>query len=88
MPANFATFISTYPWIVLLVILWTIPWKGVALWKAARNGRIGWFIAFLILNTLAILEIIYIFYFSKKRFPPRDFATGEVKSIDGNRKII
>lgn len=47
--------------------LWTIPWKGVALWRAAKNSRKKWFIALLVLNTLAVLEIIYIFYFSKKR---------------------
>lgn len=52
-------------WYILLAILWTIPWKGVALWRAARNCHKGWFVALLILNTLGILEIIYIFIFSK-----------------------
>ena len=54
------------PGIALLVFLWTIPWKGVALWKAARQKDKKWFIAILLLNTLAILEIFYIFVFSKK----------------------
>lgn len=54
-------------WPLLFFAIWTIPWKGVALWKAARNGHKGWFVAILLLNTLAILEIIYIFGFSKKR---------------------
>jgi len=53
--------------LMLLVVLWTLPWKGVALWKAAQNKQKGWFIALLVLSTLAILEIIYIFYFSKKK---------------------
>jgi len=53
--------------ILLLILLWVLPWKGVALWKAAKNAHKKWFIALLILNTLAILEIIYIFYFSKKK---------------------
>ncbi len=52
---------------LLLILLWTIPWKGVALWKAAKNSHKKWFIALLLINTLAILEIIYIFYFSKPR---------------------
>ena len=52
------------PLFIFLTLLWTIPWKGVALWKAAKNGHKKWFIALLILNTFAILEIIYIFYFS------------------------
>lgn len=62
-------FVLENQWILLLIIAWTLPWKGVALWKSARNKQTGWFIALLILNTLAILEIIYIFYFSKKRSP-------------------
>lgn len=52
---------------LLAIIIWVIPWKGVALWKAARNGHKIWYIALLILNTMALLEIIYIFFFSKKK---------------------
>lgn len=44
-----------------------MPWKGVALWKASRNSHKIWFIALFLLNTLAVLEIIYIFFFSKKK---------------------
>lgn len=51
--------------ILLLIILWTLPWKGIALWKAARLSHKKWFIAILILNTLAILEIFYIFTIAK-----------------------
>ena len=50
-----------------LALIWVLPWKGVALWKAAKNSHKKWFVAILILNTLAILEIVYIFYFSRKR---------------------
>jgi len=53
--------------VLFLLLLWVLPWKGVALWRAARNAQKKWFIVLLILNTLAILEIIYIFYFSKPR---------------------
>ena len=60
-------FILGNSWVFLLIALWAIPWKGVALWKSAKNKQLGWFIAMLVLNTLAILEIIYIFYFSKKK---------------------
>jgi len=60
-------FILQNSWILLLIALWTLPWKAKALWKSAKNSQKGWFIALLILNTLAILEIVYIFYFSKKK---------------------
>ena len=59
-------FILENQWIILLIIIWVLPWKAVALWKASRNNQKVWFTALLIFNTLAILEIIYIFYFSKR----------------------
>jgi len=52
--------------ILLLATLWTLPWKGVALWKAARLKEKGWFIALLLVNTLGLLEMLYIFVFSKR----------------------
>lgn len=45
----------------LLVAVWSLLWKGLALWRAAKRGDMWWFIAFLFLNTLGILEIIYLF---------------------------
>ena len=50
---------------VLLLALWTIPWKGVALWKAARFSHQKWFIVFLIVNSIGLLEIFYIFYIAR-----------------------
>lgn len=60
-------FLIENQWIILLAALWSLPWKGVALWKAAKNNQSGWFVALLVVNTLAILEILYIFIFSKKK---------------------
>ena len=56
-------------WIIWLIMLWTIPWKAVALWRAAKNSHKKWFVALLVVNTLALLEIIYILYFSKEKQP-------------------
>jgi hypothetical protein len=56
--------------LIVAIAIWTIPWKGVALWRAARNGSKIWFIVLLVFNTLALLEIIYIFFFSKKKRQP------------------
>jgi len=60
-------FLIENQWFIWLVIFWTLPWKGIALWKAARNTQKRWFIALFVVNTLAVLEIIYIFFFSKKK---------------------
>jgi hypothetical protein len=53
-------------WWMIPLILWSLPWKGVALWKSARLSQKYWFIALLILNTAGILDILYIFIISKK----------------------
>lgn len=53
-------------WVLVALAVWTLPWKGYALWKSARRGEKWWFVALLLVNSLAILEIVYIFYFSKK----------------------
>lgn len=50
-----------------LALLWTLVWKGLALWKAGRQNQAGWFVALLLINTLGILEILYIYWFSKQK---------------------
>jgi hypothetical protein len=49
-----------------VLLAWTMVWKGIALWKSAGLRQKWWFVVLLILNTLGILEIIYIFFVSKK----------------------
>ncbi|MBT3395034.1 hypothetical protein HOA59_00805 [archaeon] len=56
----------TNPWFMTILLLWTIPWKGVALWKSARNKQKGWFMVMLVLGSAAILEMIYLGFFQKK----------------------
>lgn len=51
---------------VIPVVVWTLAWKGVALWKAARLSHRKWFIGLLILNTFGILDIIYIYFIARK----------------------
>ena len=48
------------PWVILLVVVWSVIWKGLALWRAARLSQRAWFVGILIINTLGILEIIYL----------------------------
>lgn len=52
--------------VFIAFIAWSLVWKGMALWKAAHNKSIPWFVVLLLVNTLGILEILYIFVFSKK----------------------
>ncbi len=47
------------------IVFWSILWKGFALWIAAREKNKKWFIPMLFINTAGIVEIVYIFGFSK-----------------------
>jgi predicted membrane channel-forming protein YqfA (hemolysin III family) len=49
-----------------LLIAWSVIWKGTALWHAARNRQLVWYLALLIVNTVGILEIVYLIFFRKK----------------------
>lgn len=50
----------------------SIPLKVVGLWRAARNNQKGWYGAMLLLNTVGILELTYLFYFSKPKKKQQD----------------
>ncbi|MBT4539313.1 hypothetical protein HOI26_01620 [Candidatus Woesearchaeota archaeon] len=53
-----------YPlWILIVLpifLVWSIVWKGFALWHSSRNKQVVWFVILLLVNTLGILEIIYL----------------------------
>lgn len=52
--------------VILGFTLWSLLWKGMALWFAGKNRQKGWFIALLLLNTAGILPIIYLLAFRPK----------------------
>jgi Family of unknown function (DUF5652) len=51
--------------LVVIILIWSAIWKGLALWKSARNNSPIWFVVLFLVNTVGILEILYIFVFSK-----------------------
>jgi hypothetical protein len=53
---------------VVLVVLWSVFWKGLALWHSAGRSQPWWFVIVLVVNTAGILEIIYLFAVTKLRF--------------------
>lgn len=57
------------PWILILIVFWSAAWKIAALWKSARKNNVIWFLAIFIMSTMGILEILYIFIFSKIEAP-------------------
>lgn len=62
---DLATYLGIPEWALVLIVFWSIIWMGIAMWKAARRNHLIWFILFLIVHTVGILEILYIFVFSK-----------------------
>jgi len=53
---------------LLVLVCWSIFWKGLGLWHSAQRGQPWWFFFILILNTAGILEIIYLFFIAKVGF--------------------
>lgn len=47
--------------------IWGLIWKAFALYRAGANRSPGWFVALLLLNTVGILEMLYLFVFGKKK---------------------
>jgi uncharacterized membrane protein len=64
-----------------LILIWTIFWKGSALWIAAKKGDFKWFLAILILNTFGILEIIYLLFIKKMKLNFRTWRFTETNTI-------
>ena len=52
---------------ILALVFWTLPWKAWALWRAARRGDIWWFLIMVVVSTLGLLEMFYIFAIAKQR---------------------
>ena len=47
--------------VIILLLIWEIYWKAHALWIAARRGDKNFYIAILIINSLGILPIYYLY---------------------------
>ncbi|CAN5346833.1 hypothetical protein BH10PAT1_BH10PAT1_7930 [soil metagenome] len=52
--------------LIAIIVIFDLVVKGMALWRASKNSQKGWFIVLLIVNSIGILPIIYLIFFSKK----------------------
>jgi hypothetical protein len=50
------------------IVLWVLFWKGLALWHSGRRGDSWWFVILLVVNTVGILEMVYLFVVIKLKF--------------------
>ena len=62
---------NNWPWLAI-VYIWSLAWKGWALWRSVERKDKVWFILLLIVNTVGLLEIVYIFYFSRQKSKESD----------------
>ncbi len=67
-------------WLFAIILVWIVVWKLLALWKSARNNHAFWFIAVALINTVGILEILYIYVFSKMGKKPEKKKSSKKKS--------
>ena len=70
-------------WLLVINVIWVLPWKGYALWTAARNRDKMWFVLLLLLNTFGAVEIFYLFYIAKKK--PKDIINLFKRELDETR---
>ena len=56
-----------FVFLMMLLGIWELVWKGMGLWRAARNSQQNWFVAILLINSLGILPIIYLKFYAKSK---------------------
>ena len=63
-------------WIFGVLMVWSLIWKGLALYRAGYNRSPVWFVVLLLVNTLGILEILYLFIWGRKAVPEGRMGDG------------
>jgi membrane protein YdbS with pleckstrin-like domain len=71
---DYSTLLSPGTWgqqelnfVYAVAAIWSIIWKAISLWYAARNSQKWWYIAIMFVNTLGVLEIVYLVFFQKEK---------------------
>ena len=69
--------------VILIVALWDLIWKALAMWKAAKRSSKVWFVVLLVLNTAGLLPILYLGLtkiFDSRKNKALDLSTRNVDS--------
>jgi len=78
--------IVTMPLWIYPILVWTLVWKAVGAWKAARKGHLVWFVMFFIFNTAGVLPILYLLFFQKMDFSGK--SKKKVKKKASKKKFL
>lgn len=75
--------------LVYAMLAWELAWKGLALWKAANRKETYWFAAILVINSVGLLPILYLFIFSdrKERGHKKHLRDGDVNTETGESPV-
>lgn len=77
-------------WLLVIIIVWSLFWKLAGMWKAARKAHPVWFIVLFLVNTIGILEILYIYIFSEmkniKDFREKNLKKSKLSKKNKNKK--
>jgi len=84
---------SVFILLILLISVWSLIWKGLALWKSSQKKETKWFVFLLVFNTAGILPIIYLILKKDKKdnqkeniITPITKKRGLVKKLKQNQK--
>lgn len=61
--SSFGIFHNTAGWWLFLLV-WSVLWKGIALWTAAKRSDKVWFIVFMVIQSGGLLELFYLLFVS------------------------
>lgn len=73
-PFEFTPFWPAFVTLFVFIFLVDFVLRALSLWRAARANQSIWFIALLIFNTIGILPLIYLLFFSKEPLVERERA--------------
>ncbi|TAL48846.1 hypothetical protein EPN83_03270 [Patescibacteria group bacterium] len=60
------SYLEAHPALTIFLVVWSLFWKAQALWRSAQLSHRWWFVIILVLNTLGLLEIYYLYFVSRK----------------------
>lgn len=78
--------LSAFGLILTIFFIISVALKGYALWTASKRDEKWWFIILLFVNTMGILEIIYLVAVAKVSFARKGVSEEEMDETKENTK--
>ena len=66
-------------WVLAAILVWVLPIKGFAMWRAAKLDHKKWFAALLAVNFMGALELSYLLFYNKRKGEKATFLTDFIK---------